>query len=105
MSLKVRYDYDFLDHTNLITDTNLLEDSPSSQVVNYEGDQMEDLEETSENLRTQVNNFPIKLLKGVLNKHNVSILNSSETLNKNIFFSYRLNNNEVTEKIDQVEQF
>jgi hypothetical protein len=103
--LKIRYDYDFLEYTNLTTDTNLLENLYSPQIVNYEGDQMEDLEETSENLRTQVNNFPVKLLKGVLNKHNVSLLNSSETLNKNIFFSYRLNNNEVTEKIDQVEQF
>jgi hypothetical protein len=66
---------------------------------------MEDLEETSENLRTQVSNFPVKLLKGTLNKHNVSLLNSNTSLNKNILFSYRLNNNEVTEKIDQVEQF
>jgi hypothetical protein len=103
--LKIRYDYDFLEYTNLTTDTNLLENLYSPQIVNYEGDQMEDLEETSENLRTQVNNFPVKLLKGVLNKHNVSLLNSSETLNKNIFFSYRLNKKEVTEKIDQVEQF
>jgi hypothetical protein len=66
---------------------------------------MEDVEETLENIRTKINNFPIKLLKGVLNKHNISILNSSTNLNKNILFSYRLNNDSVVEKISQVEQF
>ena len=72
---------------------------------NYEIDKMEDVEETLENIRTKVNNFPIKLLKGVLNKHNVSLLSNNVTLNKNILFSYRLNNDSVVGKIPQVEQF
>jgi hypothetical protein len=66
---------------------------------------MEDVEETSKNLRTKVSNFPVKLIKGVLNKHNVSSLNSNKILNKNILFSYRINNDQVVEKISQVEQF
>jgi heme/copper-type cytochrome/quinol oxidase subunit 2 len=105
ISLKVNYNYDFLSSIVKNKNVNLLNLSENSNITNYEADQTEDLEETSENLRTQVNNFPVKLLKGVLNKHNVSLLNSSETLNKNIFLSYRLNNSQVTEKIDQVEQF
>jgi hypothetical protein len=71
----------------------------------YEVDKMEEVEESLENLRTKVNNFPVKLIKGVLNKHNVSLLTSNEILNKNILFSYRLNSDNVTEKISQVEQF
>jgi hypothetical protein len=66
---------------------------------------MEEVEETLENLRTKVNNFPVKLIKGVLNKHNVSLLTSNKILNKNILFSYRLNNDSVVEKISQIEQF
>jgi hypothetical protein len=71
----------------------------------YEVDKMEEVEESLENLRTKVNNFPVKLIKGVLNKHNVSLLTSNKILNKNILFSYRLNSDNVTEKISQVEQF
>jgi len=66
---------------------------------------MEDVEETLENIRTKINNFPIKLLKGVLNKHNTVLLATSTNLNKNILFSYRVNNDSVVEKIGQIEQF
>lgn len=71
----------------------------------YEVDKIEEVEETLENLRAKINNFPVKLIKGVLNKHNVSLLNSSKILNKNILFSYRINNENMVEKISQVEQF
>ena len=45
------------------------------------------------------------MIKGVLNKHNVSLLTSENHINKNILFSYRLNNDNVVEKISQIEQF
>ena len=71
----------------------------------FDTDILDDLDETAENLRIKLSNFPIKLIKGTLNNHNVSVLNNSETLSKNIFLNYRLNNSTVTEKIAQVEQF
>lgn len=85
--------------------SNLFDFSPKFATSYYEIDRMEDVEETSENLRIKVSNFPVKLLKGILNKHNVSTLSSNKVLNKNILFSYRLNNDQVATKIAQVEQF
>jgi len=86
-------------------ESNILNNVRLNVVTNYEGDSLEEVEETLENLRTKVNKFPIKLIKGVLNKHNVSLLTSDNQLNKNILFSYRLNNDNVVEKISQIEQF
>jgi hypothetical protein len=79
--------------------------STNSLNSNYELDKMEEVEETLQNIRIKTNNFPIKLIKGVLNKHNISLLNSNVNLNKNILFSYTINNDSVAEKIAQVEQF
>lgn len=84
---------------------NILNNIKLNTISNYESDKLEEIEETLENLRTKVNKFPIKLIKGVLNKHNVSLLTSENQLNKNILFSYRLNNDNVVEKISQIEQF
>lgn len=85
--------------------SNILNNMKFNVVSNYDSDRLEDVEETSENLRTKVNKFPIKLIKGILNKHNVSLLTSENQLNKNILFSYRLNNDNIVEKISQIEQF
>jgi len=71
----------------------------------YESDRLEEVEESLENLRTKVSNFPIKLIKGTLNKHNLSLLTNNNNINKNIFLSYRINNDNITEKISQIEQF
>ena len=86
-------------------ESNILNSIRLNSISNYESDKLEDLDETSENLRAKVNKFPIKLIKGVLNKHNVSLLTSENHINKNILFSYRLNNDNVVEKISQIEQF
>ena len=86
-------------------ESNILNNIRLNSISNYESDKLEDLDETSENLRAKVNKFPIKLIKGVLNKHNVSLLTSENHINKNILFSYRLNNDNVVEKISQIEQF
>ena len=71
----------------------------------YENNILEEVEEHEKNLRLKTNNFPIKLIKGTLNKQNISTLNNSTELNKNIFLSYRLNNSDVTQKNALVEQF
>ena len=104
-NLKLNVDYSYLTLLNERDNFNLLNLSSSTTTSHYEIDRMEDVEETLENLRTKVNNFPVKLIKGVLNKHNISLLNSNKILNKNILFSYRLNNEHVVEKISQIEQF
>jgi hypothetical protein len=71
----------------------------------YENDRLEDVYETAENLRKKNFKFPVKLLKGTLNKNNVNILKNSTSLNKNIFLNYKVNNDNITQKIPQVEQF
>ena len=77
----------------------------STNISKFENDILDELDETAENLRIKISNFPIKLLKGTLNSHNINILNNSEILTKNIFLNYRLNNSTVAEKISQTEQF
>jgi len=71
----------------------------------FDSDILDDLDESSENLRIKLSNFPVKLIKGTLNNHNSNLLNTSTTLTKNIFLTYRINNSTVAEKISQVEQF
>lgn len=71
----------------------------------YEFDKFEDVEETVKNVRIKNYNFSVKLIKGLLNKHNKFILNNSINLDKNILFNYRLNKSEITQKISQIEQF
>jgi hypothetical protein len=71
----------------------------------YENDRLEDVYETAENLRKKNFKFPVKLIKGILNKNNINILKNSTELNKNIFLNYKVNNNNITQKIPQVEQF
>jgi glutamate mutase epsilon subunit len=98
-------DYDHLINLNEKSTYNVLSTDINSSKSYYEYDRLEDVEETLENLRTKVSNFPVKLIKGVLNKHNTSLLSSNTTLNKNILFSYRLNNDQIVDKISQIEQF
>lgn len=104
-SLNLDLNYTYINYLKEKNSFNLLNNSSKTTTSHYESDRMEDVEETSKNLRTKVSNFPVKLIKGVLNKHNVSLLNSNKILNKNILFSYRINNDQVVEKISQVEQF
>jgi len=71
----------------------------------FDSDNLDNLEETAENARFQQASFPVKLLKGTLNQHNLLLLQKNNILNKNIFFNYQLNDQESTSKISQVEQF
>lgn len=98
--------YILLNKNNIKQDNNLFSKlNNNNNLSNYEFDRMEEVEESLENLRIKTNNFPVKLIKGTLNKHNVNILTTSTLLDKNIFFSYRVNNDNITEKISQIEQF
>lgn len=104
-NLNLELNYSYLNKLKEKSSYNLLSESFKTTSSYYESDKMEDVEETSKNLRSKISNFPVKLVKGVLNKHNVSVLSSNKILNKNILFSYRINNDQVVEKISQVEQF
>lgn len=77
----------------------------NSYVYYYDSDILEDVDESAENLRTQVNKAPIKLIKGLLNKHNVRLLNNVQGLAKQIFLKHKTHNVGITEKISQIEQF
>jgi hypothetical protein len=74
-------------------------------LTSYESNRLEEVEDTDKNLRLKMFNFPIKLTKGILNKHNISLVSNNNSLNKNILFSYRINDSDVTPKVYQIEQF
>ena len=97
--------YILLNRDNIKENNNLFSTNENITSSYYEFDRMEEVEESLENLRIKTNNFPIKLIKGVLNKHNLGLLSTNTILDKNILFSYRVNNDNVTEKISQIEQF
>ena len=71
----------------------------------FESDQLDEVEETAENLRVKNYKYPIRLIKGVLTKHNISLLNNNKELKNNIILNYKINNSDITEKISQSEQF
>ncbi len=71
----------------------------------FENDQLENAEESAENVRLKNYKYPVRLIKGVLTKHNTLILNTSNSLNTNIILNYKLNNSDITEKLAQPEQF
>ena len=104
-SFKLNLNYQNLNIYLEKKNSNLLNSNLNSNLSNYEYDNVEDVEETLENLRIKSNKFPIKLIKGILNKHNTLSLTTNKILNKNILFSYRLNNESIVEKISQIEQF
>lgn len=104
-SFKLNLNYQNLNIYLEKKNSNLLNSNLNSNLSNYEYDNVEDVEETLENLRIKSTKFPIKLIKGVLNKHNTLSLTTNKILNKNILFSYRLNNESIVEKISQIEQF
>ncbi len=83
---------------------NILEINKSSP-LQFETDAMDEFDETTNNFRTKTAKFPIKLHRGLLNKHNLQILRTEKLLTKNIFFNFKINETDFTEKISQPEQF
>jgi len=96
LSKKILHQTDLLINNSINLNNNL---------SRFETDVLDELDESAENLRTKISNFPVKLIKGTLNTHNIDILNNSLTLDKNIFLNYRVNTANITEKISQIEQF
>ena len=71
----------------------------------FENDRLDEVFETSENLRLKNSKFPVRLNKGILSKNNIALLQKNSYLGKNIFFNYKMNKTDSTEKISQPEQF
>ena len=90
---------------NFVFKENLFTIKSKSWIGNYEFDRLEEIEESLENLRLKTSNFPIKLIKGIINKNTIKVINNTEKLNKSLFFTFRLNNDNIVQKISQVEQF
>ena len=76
----------------------------NKNISNFENDRINDIDETLENLRYKTTNFPIKLIKGILNNTNINNIRSTDLL-KNTIFQYKINNNDIEQKISQIEQF
>lgn len=77
----------------------------NSYITNLENSTLNDVEDFEKNLRINKNNFPVKLIKGTLNKQNISSLSKNEVINKKLFLSYRIKNSDVTLKTALAEQF
>jgi hypothetical protein len=71
----------------------------------YENSVLDDVEETADNLRVKNIKFPIRLIKGIINKHNLNILTNNLVLDKNVLFNVLVNKNDITTKIPQSESF
>lgn len=71
----------------------------------FESDRLDEFSESSENLRNRMNKFPVRLIRGVINKHNAQTLHTHATLDKNIFFNYKIVKHDTSKKIFQPEQF
>jgi hypothetical protein len=71
----------------------------------FESDRLDEFSESSENLRNRINKFPVRLIRGVINKHNAQTLRTQSTLDKNIFFNYKIVTYDTSKKIFQPEQF
>jgi len=72
---------------------------------NYELNQIITIEDADETTRVQQHNFPIKIIKGTLNKHNLYTLKKNDILEKNILFTYRISNKNLAAKVSHPEQF
>lgn len=75
------------------------------KLSNYDYNQIITIEDADETVKIKQHNFPIKLIKGTLNKHNINILKKNSTLSKNILFTYKINNKNLATKVSQPEQF
>jgi len=94
-----KYKYSYFSSSNIFNTNNI------KGLKYFEDDQLENAEESAENIRLKNYKYPVRLIKGVLTKHNISLLNNNSTLNNNIILNYKLNNSDITEKLAQSEQF
>lgn len=97
--------YNIKTQLNLSGNENLFDVYKTNYTRQFESDRLDEFSESSENLRIKASKFPIRLVRGVINKHNAQILRSNTVLNKNILFNYKVNKFDTTGKISQSEQF
>lgn len=91
---------------NLTTTGNLFNLTTDKHYTHFfETDRLDEFSESSENLRAKSSKFPVRLVRGIINKHNAQLLRANSTLSKNILFNYKINNTDATAKISQTEQF
>jgi hypothetical protein len=66
---------------------------------------MDELVEPSETTFVKTAKFPVRIIKGTLNKHNLSILKSNSDISRLVFFNYRVNKSDIAFKTSLVEPF
>lgn len=71
----------------------------------FETDALDDMEETSENFRYKGGSFSIKIVRRVLNNHNVDTLSTEFTLSKSVVLNCTVDTLNTREKISQIKQF
>ena len=73
--------------------------------TSFETDKLDNTFKSDENFRIQNTKFPIKLIKGILNKHNIQQLTVNSVLNNCFLFNLQINNIDTASKQSHVEQF
>jgi heme/copper-type cytochrome/quinol oxidase subunit 2 len=71
---------------------------------NFEVNQINLIEESDHIIRLQNKNFPIKIIKSVLNKKNITTLKNKNVLD-NILFKYKITKRNLAPKVFHCEQF
>ena len=71
----------------------------------FENDKLENTFISAENMRLKNNKFPIKLITGVINKHNTKLLTLKDKITTNILFNLEINYSDFSNKPAHVEQF
>ena len=71
----------------------------------FAGDNLDILLEPAKITRVRSAKYPIRLVKGILNKHNLAILKTQSESSRAIYFNYRINKYDVAHKASLVEPF
>jgi heme/copper-type cytochrome/quinol oxidase subunit 2 len=71
----------------------------------FENNQINSIDESDYVIRLQNSNFPIKIIKGILNKQNLNTLNSKTNLKNNLLFNYKISKKNIASKVYHCEQF
>lgn len=93
-------------NSNFITKTYEKNELINSMLETYDNKKLDDTSKFASNLIISTKNKPLQLLNGVLNKHNISILqNADEDFNKSVLFvaKFWLNSGRIETKADDSE--
>ena len=111
-SKSLNYLTDFNTYTKFITKsklrnlpTNVSVFFNQQNISTFEYDKLEDTFTSSENYRIKNSKFNVKLIKGVINKKNITTITNNTLNTKPILFNYSVNYSDVSNKQSHVEQF